>query len=102
MNHEEYMGQALELARQCLTDGDVPVGCVITSSSGQVIGLGRNLREQDGLATAHLRGGSHQHGMCLSGHMAADRLHPLCHSGAMSHVCWSHHQRPHPHHLLRR
>ncbi len=53
MNHEEYMGQALELAHQCLTDGDVPVGCVITSSSGQVIGLGRNLRERDGLATAH-------------------------------------------------
>ena len=53
MTHETYMLRALELARECLADGDVPVGCVIVSSDGTVIGEGRNRREADGLATAH-------------------------------------------------
>ena len=29
MTHEDYMRQAIELARACIPDGDVPVGCVI-------------------------------------------------------------------------
>ena len=53
MTHEEYMHRALELARQCMTDGDVPVGCVIVAPDGRIIGEGRNRREADGLATAH-------------------------------------------------
>ena len=53
MNHETYMLRALELARECLADGDVPVGCVIVSPDGQIVGEGRNRREADGLATAH-------------------------------------------------
>ena len=53
MSHEEYMYHALELARQCIPDGDVPVGCVIVSPDGRIIGEGRNRREADGLATAH-------------------------------------------------
>ena len=53
MTHEQYMLRALELARDCLADGDVPVGCVIVSPEGAVIGEGRNRREADGLATAH-------------------------------------------------
>ena len=53
MTHEDYMLRALELARECLADGDVPVGCVIVSPDGAVIGEGRNRREADGLATAH-------------------------------------------------
>ena len=53
MTHEEYMYRALELARQCIADGDVPVGCVIVSPDGTVVGEGRNRREADGLATAH-------------------------------------------------
>ena len=53
MTHEDYMLRALELARQCISDGDVPVGCVIVSPEGQIIGEGRNRREADGLATAH-------------------------------------------------
>ena len=53
MTHEEYMFRALELARQCIADGDVPVGCVIVSPDGAVVGEGRNRREADGLATAH-------------------------------------------------
>ncbi len=53
MTHEDYMEQALALARQCLPDGDVPVGCVITAPDGRIIGTGRNRREADRRATAH-------------------------------------------------
>ena len=53
MQHEAYMKRALELARQCVPDGDVPVGCVIVGPDGHVVGEGRNRREADGLATAH-------------------------------------------------
>ena len=53
MTHEEYMRQALALARECLADGDVPVGCVVVSPEGEVIGRGRNRREADGDAAAH-------------------------------------------------
>jgi tRNA(adenine34) deaminase len=53
MTHEEYMGAALELARQCLPDGDVPVGCVVVSPAGDILGRGRNRREADHSATAH-------------------------------------------------
>ena len=53
MDHEAYMRRALELAKQCIADGDVPVGCVIVSPDGRVVGEGRNRRVADGLATAH-------------------------------------------------
>ena len=53
MTHEDYMRQALELARACLPDGDVPVGCVVVSPVGEVIGRGRNRREAEGCAAAH-------------------------------------------------
>ena len=53
MSHEEYMRQAIELAEQCVPDGDVPVGCVVVAPDGTVIGRGRNRREAAGRATAH-------------------------------------------------
>ncbi|MDE6591170.1 MAG: nucleoside deaminase [Oscillospiraceae bacterium] len=53
MSHEEYMRQAIELAKQCPPDGDVPVGCVVVSPDGEIIGRGRNRREQAHRATAH-------------------------------------------------
>ena len=53
MTHEEYMRRALELAKECIADGDVPVGCVIVGPDGTVIGEGRNRREAEGRATAH-------------------------------------------------
>ena len=53
MSHEDYMRVAIELARSCLPDGDVPVGCVVASPDGAIIGRGRNRREQQGRATAH-------------------------------------------------
>ena len=52
MNHEEYMRRAMELASQAAKEGDVPVGCVIVKD-GQIVGEGRNRREEHGDATAH-------------------------------------------------
>ena len=52
MDHKDYMRRALELAAQAAAEGDVPVGCVIVRD-GQIIGEGRNRREENGDATAH-------------------------------------------------
>lgn len=52
MNHEEYMRRAMTLAAQAAHEGDVPVGCVIVKD-GQIVGEGRNRREECGDATAH-------------------------------------------------
>ena len=50
--HEEYMAQALALAREAAAAGEVPVGCVIVRR-GVVIGRGRNRREERGSALSH-------------------------------------------------
>ena len=47
MTHEDYMRQALALAREAAAAGEVPVGCVIVDRAGQIIGRGRNRREED-------------------------------------------------------
>jgi len=52
LDHEAYMRQAMELAEQAGREGDVPVGCVIVRD-GQIVGRGRNRREENGDATAH-------------------------------------------------
>ena len=52
MDHQDYMRRALELAQQARKQGDVPVGCVIVRD-GEIIGEGRNRREEHGDATAH-------------------------------------------------
>lgn len=53
MDREEYMAEALKLAREAYAAGEVPVGCVIADSEGRIIGRGRNRREESGDATAH-------------------------------------------------
>ena len=53
MSSEEYMRQALALARQAADEGEVPVGCVVVDREGRVIGRGRNRRESRKRATAH-------------------------------------------------
>ena len=50
--HEEYMRQALDLARQAAACGEVPVGCVIVKD-GAVVGRGRNRREERQAAWSH-------------------------------------------------
>jgi len=53
MNREEYMQKALELAALAAEAGEVPVGCVICDSEGNIIGTGRNHREEKHDATSH-------------------------------------------------
>lgn len=48
-----WMGLALEQATLAVATGDVPVGAVVLSADGDVIGAGRNRREADGDPTAH-------------------------------------------------
>ena len=52
MDHEDYMRQALDLAREAMEAGEVPVGCVVVWD-GRVVGRGRNRREEDRDALAH-------------------------------------------------
>ena len=47
------MARALELAREALDAGEVPVGCVIVWEDGRIVGEGRNRREEDGDALGH-------------------------------------------------
>ncbi len=50
--NETFMRSALELARQAMEDGEVPVGCVIIKD-GEIVGSGRNRRETGHSALAH-------------------------------------------------
>ena len=52
MEDQQYMEEALALARQSAAEGEVPVGCVIVCR-GQIVGRGRNRREQDKNALGH-------------------------------------------------
>jgi tRNA(adenine34) deaminase len=47
------MGVALDEARAALDTGDVPVGAVVISGDGLLLGLGRNAREARQDPTAH-------------------------------------------------
>ena len=53
MNREEIMREALRLAGEAAENSEVPVGCVITDREGNIIGRGRNRREEARDATAH-------------------------------------------------
>ncbi len=52
MEDREFMEQALTLAREAAQAGEVPVGCVIVRR-GEVVGRGRNRREEGKSALAH-------------------------------------------------
>ena len=52
MEREDYMRKALALAREAFEAGEVPVGCVIVKN-GQIIGRGRNRREEKQSALSH-------------------------------------------------
>ena len=49
---EEMMRKALVLAKEAADEGEVPVGCVITLGE-QIVGTGRNRRENGKNALAH-------------------------------------------------
>ena len=52
MTHEDYMNQALTLAREAAAHGEMPVGCVIVRD-GKIIGRGRNRREEKQAVSSH-------------------------------------------------
>lgn len=47
------MGEALFLAREAMERGDVPVGALVLSHDGEIIGRGYNTREDDADPTGH-------------------------------------------------
>jgi tRNA(adenine34) deaminase len=47
------MQEAILLAKEAATNGDVPVGALVVDDAGTIIGVGANLREQDNDPTAH-------------------------------------------------
>lgn len=49
---EQFMDEAIILAKEAAAEGEVPVGCVIVKD-GQIVGRGRNRRETDRSALAH-------------------------------------------------
>ena len=53
MDYKVLMQQAITLAKAAAVKGDVPVGALVVDDSGNVIGQGANLREQDNDPTAH-------------------------------------------------
>ncbi len=53
MDREDYMRLALAEAEKARDGGDVPVGCVVADAAGNVIGRGRNRREERKNAVRH-------------------------------------------------
>jgi len=53
LQYVEWMGQALDVAAGALAAGDVPVGAIVFSPAGEVLGVGHNQREAGGDPTAH-------------------------------------------------
>src|SRR5450631_1399733 len=51
--YASWMGQALEVASGALPAGDVPVGAIVISPQGELLGVGHNQREAAGDPTAH-------------------------------------------------
>ena len=49
---EQYMMEALALAREAAAAGEVPVGCVIVRD-GEIVGWGRNRREEKQSTASH-------------------------------------------------
>ena len=52
MTDEEFMREAIALAREAAAEGEVPVGCVVVDGE-TIVGLGRNRRERAKNALSH-------------------------------------------------
>ena len=94
MDHKDYMRRALELAAQAAVEGDVPVGCVIVRD-GQIIGEGRNRREENGGRHRPRGAGGHPGRLPPHWQLAAPPMHHVCNPGALPHVRGRDHQLSH-------
>jgi tRNA(adenine34) deaminase len=53
VDYKSLMQEAISLAKEAATKGDVPVGALVVDDAGNILGMGANLREQDNDPTAH-------------------------------------------------
>ncbi len=53
MNYQSLMQQAIFLAQEVKSSGDVPVGALIVNEAGEILSSGKNEREKDNDPTAH-------------------------------------------------
>ena len=53
MNFQSLMQQAIAIAQQVKSSGDVPVGALIVDKTGEILSFGKNEREKDNDSTAH-------------------------------------------------
>ncbi|MBE6948348.1 MAG: nucleoside deaminase [Ruminococcaceae bacterium] len=53
MTKEAYMQKALDMAKIAYNYNEVPVGCIIVNSEGEIIGTGRNRCRAENDATLH-------------------------------------------------
>lgn len=52
-SYEKYMRRALDLAAEAGAKGEIPVGCVVVDGGGNIIGEGRNRREETRSVAGH-------------------------------------------------
>ena len=53
MNYQSLIQQAISLAQEVKSSGDVPVGALIVNEAGEILSSGKNEREKDNDPTAH-------------------------------------------------
>ena len=53
MSDNQYLGECLAQARLGLAEGGIPIGAVLVSKEGEIIGRGRNRRVQDDSVIHH-------------------------------------------------
>lgn len=52
-HHDDFMNQALELARQAAVENEVPIGAIVVDPQGEIIGRGYNQVEGQKSQLAH-------------------------------------------------
>jgi len=53
VNYQSLMQQAIAIAQEVKSSGDVPVGALIVNEVGEIVSFGKNEREKDNDPTAH-------------------------------------------------
>ena len=74
MDYKVLMQHAISLAKEAAIKGDVPVGALVVDESGNVVGQGANLREQDNDPTAHAEIVAIRNAAKTIGHYRLDEL----------------------------